>query len=136
MVVLAAGLYGVVSAQEVFTNGIDVNGQMVQGIGLLDLSSTNSLARVPSAGQLMGVHPTTGALLNNSAHLLPLRPLAVETDHVAARTTNGLTFYDENSNAVLVIRSGVVWGAGGVLSNFTVCTSAITGGTLPASILP
>lgn len=107
---LALGLCGVVSAQEVFTNGIDVGGQMVQGVGLIEVS-TNNLAwttHAPSLGQLAGVD-TNG---NNLADvcLVPLRPAWLETDGIYARTSNGLTLFSATGTPLLQFQNGVIIG--------------------------
>ncbi len=85
---LALGLCGVVSAQEVFTNGIDVKGQMVQGVGLIEISTNNPAwtGRAPSLGQLAGVDTNENDLAVSA--LVPLRPAWLETDGIYARTTH------------------------------------------------
>jgi hypothetical protein len=136
IVVLATGLCGVVSAQEVFTNGIDVNGQAVQGVGLIAISSNNPAwtGQAPALGQLAGVDSNGNDIAEG--YLVPLRPAWLETNGIYARKSNGLALYDESSNAVLVIRSGQLLGTGGLLSNFTISASAITGGQLAVAVLP
>jgi hypothetical protein len=128
---------GSVSAQTVFTNGVNVNGRAVQGVGLIDITNTNLLwgSMAPSLAQLAGLDTATGVNLG-SAFLVPLRPAWLETDGIYAHTTNGLTFYDENGSVVLSIRAGAVWSAGGTLSNLTPPVNAFTGGRLAASMLP
>lgn len=120
-------------AQTVFTNGIDVNKHYVRGVGLLDMTNTNLPwgSMTPSLAQLVGVDPINGTNLA-STFFLPLRPAWLETDGVYARTSNGLTFYDENGTAVLRIRAGVLWG----VSNLTVNAATISGGRLGAALLP
>ena len=132
---LALGLYGVAAAQSVFTDGIDVNGQAVQNIGLINLGGTN-LSVAPSVAQLMGLDPITQAILTDTSYLIPLRTWALATDSIFARTPSGLTLFDENTNAVLVIQGGMMVGAGGVLSNFTLSANSITSGQLSPAVLP
>jgi len=61
---------GPAMAQVVFTNGIDVNGQVVQGLGLVDFSMANNFTLAPSVAQLMGVNPATFSAQTNSNYLL------------------------------------------------------------------
>ena len=123
-------------AQTVFTNGVNVGGRAVQGVGLIDIANTNLLwgSMVPSLAQLAGLNPANGAGLD-SAFLVPLRPAWLETDGIYARTTNGLTFYDENGVAVLTIRAGALWSAGGNLSTLPLNTGPITGGQLACTVM-
>ncbi len=109
---LAVGLCGVVSAQEVFTNGIDVNGQMVQGVGLIEISTNNPawIGRAPSLGQLAGVDTNENDLAVSA--LVPLRPAWLETDGIYARTSNGLTLYSSTGATLLQFHNGVIIGGG------------------------
>ena len=123
-------------AQTVFTNGISVNGQAVRGVGLINL--TNTLlpvsTMVPSVGQLAGMDPRTGATLTDAVYLLPLRAAWLETDGIYARSTNGLTIYDDADRALLRIRQGAFAGNGSALSNLN--AAQVSAGKLPVSVLP
>ena len=131
---MTLSLCGVATAQDVFTNGIDVNGQAVQGVGVIDFSATNNISRAPAAGQLMGVDPVTGNPITDDNYLIVLRALALTTDQIAARTSAGLTFYDAANNAILSIQNGTLLGNGSGITNLS--AGAITSGQLPASVLP
>lgn len=117
---LALALCGTASAQTVFTNGIDVSGQAVQGVGLIEITSTNPAwaAKAPSLGQLAGVHPVTGVDLA-AADLLTLRPMDLVTDSIHARTSSGLTFFDSEQRAILKIQGGGFSGNGAGLTNLS-----------------
>ncbi|TAN37923.1 MAG: hypothetical protein EPN23_03835, partial [Verrucomicrobia bacterium] len=106
--VIVLSLSGGLHAQTVFSNGVDVAGRHVQGVGLIDLTNTNLpvSTMTPSVGQLAGIDPQTGATLTNNADLLPLRPAWLETDAIYANSSNGLTFYDSANHAVVTIRQG------------------------------
>jgi hypothetical protein len=108
---------GSVSAQTVvFTNGINVSGQAVQGVGLIIVSSNNPAwsAMAPSLGQLAGVD-ANGVVLDTT-NLVSLVPAWLETDAIYARTTNGLQFFTSGSTTPSVqIQNGVMSGVGGLV---------------------
>ena len=127
---------GTAMAQTIFINGIDLNGQAVQGVGLVNLTNTTLPVgtMVPSIAQLSGVTLNNHLITDN--YLLPLRVLELATDDIYPRSSNGICFYDERTNPVLLIRSGTLWGAGGAISNLTISAGAISGGHLSVEVLP
>ena len=114
---------GAASAQPtVFNNGIDVSGQAVLGVGLIDLTGTDPAlgTMAPSIAQLAGCDPGNATNLSLSL-LLILTPSELITDEIHARTTNGLQFFSYGSNSPSVqFNNGVLSGLNGlVIANAT-----------------
>jgi len=78
------------SAQQVFTNGINVNGAFVMGNGMVTIGSTSNTYYdaetahlAPSIGQLAGFNPDTGSNIVFNGDLLTIKPKVLDlTDPV------------------------------------------------------
>lgn len=107
---------------ETVTNNLDVQGGFIYNHGVINpgdigMTFTNEGIRdvTVSAGQLSGVDPETGAVITNSANLLPLKAQSLTT-------------------ASNIVAGGSFVGDGSQLSNLN--ASAISSGSIDAARLP
>ncbi|MBL9134507.1 MAG: DUF2793 domain-containing protein [Verrucomicrobiales bacterium] len=108
------------NAQQSFPTGIDLQGSFVEGVGWINVDAWGvtfdhpAVRRLaPSLGQLMGLDPTTGVAVTNTANLIPLATSSLTTDFLRSRNPNGLTLLDSQGAPVLAINgNGLHWSGG------------------------
>lgn len=127
------------AAQAIFTNGIDVCSNHVQGVGLIDMvgwakgyGDPDVRGLAVSIGQLGGKNPVTGADIDNPTNLIALVPASVMTDEIQAQTTNGLALFDYDGRRALHVADGAIHGNALGLTNLQ---ASSIGGTLSTAVV-
>ena len=84
---------GFAHGQQVFTNGISVDGYFVISNGFITLESTTNTqddagtrALAPSVGQMYGVNPDDGSSITNNGDLLTFKPILLDLETAANRS--------------------------------------------------